>query len=194
MAAATMRAEYAANTVYGNVAYDLNRVNGYALPQEEEVLQPSPEELARERVQERLRERELARARAQAKAHAQTFGVPVLGILGILVVAALMIFVLFGYVELAEISAQTTRVKNDIAALNEQSAKLRIDYEMAFNLAEVETYAVNILGMTRMGADNVTVLGIAHEDKAEILSPDDTAAGWLARAGNILDTVLAYFK
>ena len=117
-----------------------------------------------------------------------------LGILGILVVAVLMIFVLFGYVELAEISAQTTRVKNDITALNEQSAKLRIDYEMAFNLAEVETYAVNILGMTRMNDSNVTVLHVTHEDKAEILSPDDTATGWLATAGRFLDNILAYFK
>lgn len=188
--AAAARAEYATGAVYGNVAYDLERVaGGYALPREREYDTPTPEELRRQRIEERLRAREDARARE--KAQAQTFGVPMLGIVGMLVAAALVVFVIFGYVQLAQISGETARVKSSIADLEEQNVSLKIRCEAEFNLLDVESYAMNVLGMVKLTDDNMNVHTVVRQDKAEILAQDDTAT-FLSRLGGLFDSIMEY--
>ena len=183
------RAEYASGAVYGNVAYDVPRAaGGYALPQEREL--PSPQEQQRERIEERLRARENARVRAREEG--QTFGVPLLGVVGMLVVAALLIFTLFGYVELAELSGETTNVKNSIAELEEVNTNLKIKCETEFSLMDVEAYATNVLGMIKPAATGSTSHTLTRNDKAEILAEDETA-GILSAIRGLFSSVAEYF-
>lgn len=187
MAAAQVK--YASAT-YGSEAYDLDRVQGYALPDEEAVREPSREEQIRERLNERARVRE--QARAEAEARSQTFGIPLLGIVGALVVAALMVTVLMGYIQLAEISGETSRVRSSIAELEERSEALKLTYETTFDLQSVESYAVNILGMTRGGAEEIYT-GVLLADRAQILAEDETA-GFVARLTGFLKSLPEYFS
>ncbi len=186
--AAAVKAQYSA--IYGSEAYDLDRVHGSALPEEEVYEEPS----SQERIQQRLDER--ARARAQAKvqteAASQTFGIPVLAIVGVLVVAALMITVLMGYIRLAQISGETSRVRSSIAQLEERQEILEINYETTFNMEEIESYAVNILGMSR-GLDELYTGGVILADRAQILAEDETA-GLGARIVGFLKSLPEYFS
>lgn len=186
--AAAVKAQYSAT--YGSEAYDLDRVQGYALPDEEIYEEPSSQERIRQRLDERARER--AKAKAQAEAASQTFGIPVLAIVGVLVVAALMITVLMGYIRLAQISGETSRVRASIAQLEERQEILEINYETTFNMEEVESYAVNILGMSR-GLDEMYTGGVILADRAQILAEDETA-GLGARIIGFLKSLPEYFS
>lgn len=187
--AAAAQIRYATAT-YGSEAYDLDRVQGYALPEEEAAEEPSREEQIRERLDERARAR--AQAKAEAQARSQTFGIPLLGMIGALVVAALMVTVLMGYIQLAEISGETSRVRSSIADLEERSEALKLQYETTFDMASVESYAVNILGMTRGGAREIYT-GVILSDRAQILAEDETA-GLLARVTGFLKSLPEYFS
>lgn len=186
--AAAVKAQYSAT--YGSEAYDLDRVQGYALPDEEIYEEPSSQERIRQRLDERARER--AKAKAQAEAASQTFGIPVLAIVGVLVVAALMITVLMGYIRLAQISGETSRVRASIAQLEERQEILEINYETTFNMEEIESYAVNILGMSR-GLDEMYTGGVILADRAQILAEDETA-GLGARIIGFLKSLPEYFS
>ena len=188
--AAAVKAQYSAT--YGSEAYDLDRVQGYALPDEEIYEEPSSQERIRQRLDERARERAKAKAQAQAEAASQTFGIPVLAIVGVLVVAALMITVLMGYIRLAQISGETSRVRASIAQLEERQEILEINYETTFNIEEIESYAVNILGMSR-GLDEMYTGGVILADRAQILAEDETA-GLGARIIGFLKSLPEYFS
>ena len=184
--AAAAQVKYASAT-YGSEAYDLDRVEGYALP-EEETAEPSREEKIRQRLDERAR----VRAQEKAKTQAQTFGIPLLGMVGAVVVAVLMITVLMGYIQLAEISGETSRVRASIEDLEERSEILKLQYETTFDMESVEAYAVNILGMTR-GSARETCTGVILADRAQVLAEDETA-GVLARITGFLKSLPEYFS
>lgn len=187
MAAAEV--QYATAT-YGSEAYDLERVRGYALPEEEVYGGPSSQERIQERLDERARER--ARAKAEEKAKTQVFGIPLLGMVGTAVVVVLMVTVLMGYIRLAEISAETSKVRSSIAELEERQEILEITYETTFNMQDIESYAVNILGMTR-GLDEMYTGGVILSDRGQVLAEDETA-GLLARLTGFLKSLPEYFS
>ncbi|MGM9521729.1 MAG: hypothetical protein ACI3VB_04545 [Oscillospiraceae bacterium] len=184
MAAGTAKAEYAQNAVYGNVAYDLSTA-GYAIPREDRTI---PAERPQERVRERAREEVQAAPREKA-----AFGVPVAGIIGVIAAAALMVFVLLAYVQLNEISSETSQLKSAISELTETGTRLRVTYESTFNLNEIEDYAINILGMTKLKDSCVTVFASDKTDKAEILNADDSAKGLISRASEFIGSLAEYF-
>ena len=190
MAAAAARVEYAGRAVYGSEAYDLDRVaTALPMPEEEYAPLPTPEELQRERIRERLLEREQARAKEKAKT--QVFGIPVLGIIGALAAAVLMISV--GFVELAAISGEISQVRSSISALEDKNEALRIKYEETFDMAQIEAYAVNILGMTRPEDGGNVYYSVYMSDRAEILAEDETA-GFFAQVVGFLKEIPEYFR
>ncbi len=185
--AAAVNMQYSAT--YGSEAYDLDRVQGYALPEEEAYEEPSSQERIRQRLDERARER--ARAKAQAEAASQTFGFPLLAVVGVIVTVVLMITVLMGYIRLAQISGETSRVRSSIAELEERQEILEINYETTFNMQDIESYAVNILGMSRGTEDMYG--GVILADRAQILAEDETA-GLGARIVGFLKSLPEYFS
>lgn len=189
MAAAAVNTQYA-QAVYGSAAYDLNRVPGYGEPEAREL--PTPEELARERLEKRARERAHERARAQEAARAQTFGFPLLGVVGGLVAAALLVLMLLGYVQLAAISGETSSMRSSISRLEEENEAIRMEYEAAFDMDDVELYAINILGMSKPDANGQNNYTVIIGDRAQILAEDETA-GVLARITGFFKSLTEYF-
>ena len=176
--------EYAVGGVYGNVAYDLSTA-GYALPREEEYSRPA------EQPRETVREREQVRTAVRER---QAFGLPLFGVIGTVAVAVVLVMVLMAYIQLAQVSSTTTQLKNSIADLEESGTMLRVRYESTFNLNEIETYAMNVLGMTKLDDSNTTVFEVEKADKAEILNPDDSAEGILSVVSRFLDSIGEYFS
>lgn len=189
MAAAAVKTQYA-QAMYGSAAYDLDRIPGYGEPEVREL--PTPEELARERLEKRARERAQERARAQEAARAQTFGVPLLAIVGGLAVAALLVLMLLGYVQLAAISGETSSMRSSISRLEEENEAIRIQYESTFDMDDIELYAINILGMYKPDANSQNNYTVIIGDRAQILAEDETA-GMLARITGFFKSLTEYF-
>lgn len=187
---ATTAIQYASNATYGSEAYDLDRLPGFGEPAREEAPAPTQEELIRERLAQRARARE--EAKAQEEARRQVFGIPLLAIIGGIVAAALLVAVLMGYVELAAISGEISQVRGSIEALTLKDEALRIQYENTFDMDAIETYAINILGMTRDDSSDSDVF-VFRSDKAEILAEDETASLG-ARLKGILSSLSEYFR
>lgn len=187
--AATTAVRYAASATYGSEAYDLRRLPGFGEPQEEVRAEPTREEQIRERLAERARARQEARALEEAKR--QVFGIPLLAIIGGIAAAVMLVTVLMGYIKLAAISGETTEVRNAIEELTERNEKLKLQYEMTFDMEEIETYAVNILGMARASDEDSGVV-IYRSDRAEILAEDETAS-LKARIVGFLKSIPEYF-
>ena len=192
--AAAMGTRYATGAVYGSEAYDLRRVPGYyeEIPQGETKVLPSPEELARERLERRARERAQERARAQEEKRAQAFGLPVLGLIGGVAAAAMLVLMLLGFVQLAALSGQTNAVRAEIAALQEENEAIKVRYETTFDMDEIEMYAVNILGMVKGDTEDQVIYTSALGDRAQVLSKDETS-GLLARLSAFFKDISEYF-
>ncbi len=191
-----------ADPVYGSVAYNYGST-AIPIPEREEPLpkrrpepapRTEPSELERERARERVRERERARAGEQTAERPHTFSIPVLGILGGLAVAVLAVLVLLSYVELTRLSTEQARLQQEMDRLNEQGNKLMIAYESTFNMSEIEHYAVNVLGMTKLTDEDTTLFRVNTDDRAEILNADDAEPGFFDRVADFFTSLAEYFR
>ena len=163
--------EYASGSVYGSVAYDLDR-----LPKEEE----KPEK----RVKVRVRTyREASSAQ----------GVSLFAVIGFAVFVAVMVFVLLAKVQLTQISDESVRLEKHIQELKEDEARLRIQYETTFNLTEIERYAVKKLGMVRADNSAATLMESANVDRAEVLAESDMVGSLFTEFKDFITSLLAYF-
>jgi stage V sporulation protein D (sporulation-specific penicillin-binding protein) len=91
--------------------------------------------------------------------------VPLFAVAGTLLVALVMIRLLVGYVSLTRLSHEAAELERRIAELMEEQAKLEIRYERAFDLEQVERYAMAELGMVRAGSEQKVYLNNALDDK-----------------------------
>ena len=66
-----------------------------------------------------------------------------LAVLGFAIAAVLIVISLVARVQLSQASAEVSALEDQYAELQEQQTRLRIDYESAFNLTEIEDYAIH---------------------------------------------------
>ena len=69
--------------------------------------------------------------------------------LGFVIAVAMLVFCLIARIEFTTVSAEAAELQSQLNQLTEDNSRLTIKYESALNLAEVEDYAVNTLGMQR---------------------------------------------
>ena len=72
-----------------------------------------------------------------------------MAVLGFAIAAVLLVISLVARVQLSQASAQVSALEDQYTQLQEQQTRLRIDYESAFNLTEIEDYAIHELGMQK---------------------------------------------
>ena len=111
-----------------------------------------------------------------------------LAVLGFAIAAVLIVVSLVARVQLSQASAE-------VSALQEQQTRLRIDYESAFNLTEIEDYAIHELGMQKPRSDQLYYISSDATDTAVVL--DQNAAEPLSladRLGDFFSSILEYFR
>ena len=115
-----------------------------------------------------------------------------MAVLGFAIAAVLIVFSLVARVQLSQASA----LEDQYAELQEQQTRLRIDYESAFNLTEIEDYAIHELGMQKPRSDQLYYISSSDAaDTAVVL--DQTAAEPLSladRFGDFLTSIVEYFR
>ena len=180
--AAQSKVNYATKSTYGSAAYDIFWQPYYEYD-EEEVLVP----------EEKPQEKAVARTRTRKKTEGR-YKFMLLSIAGIVFVAAVVVFVLLAYVQFTEVSHETAQLQEQLESLKEDEARLLIAYESAFNLNEVEDYAIGVLGMVKPSANQEVFISTTVPDKAVILDTEVEPAVTSRSFGEFLLSLLEYFK
>lgn len=119
-----------------------------------------------------------------------------LAVLGFAIAAVLIVVSLVARVQLSQASAEVSALEDQYTQLQEQQTRLRIDYESAFNLTEIEDYAIHKLGMQKPRSDQLYYISSSDAtDTAVVL--DQNAAEPLSladRLGDFFSSILEYFR
>lgn len=141
--------------IYGSLAYDLDT-------------------LARERQLEEAGEmpersgapQPKAQPRRHPQAQAKTRPSPLL-VGGIVLVCALVMVLLLGYVQLTMVSNQVVTLKNQLTTLQEEHVALVTEYEKTFDLATVKA-AAEEAGMSKPTSGQVQYIDLSGSDTAVV--------------------------
>lgn len=175
-----------ADAVYGNLAY---KSTAAQVPAREldRPIRPA------ERENEIIYEESKVRVRQKPKT-IQKQGISVFAIMGCVCVAGLFFLILLSYVSLAEISQKSVELTNELSTLKTEETRLQLDYESAFDLNEIEAYAINILGMTKAGENQVYYIQRSAGDQAIVLDTEQNESGILNSLSTLLTTLAGYFN
>ena len=141
--------------IYGSLAYDLDT-------------------LARERQLEEAGEmpersgapQPKAQPRRHPQAQAKTRPSPLL-VGGIVLVCALVMVLLLGYVQLTMVSNQVVTLKNQLTTLQEEHVALVTEYEKTFDLATVKA-AAEEAGMSKPTSGQIQYIDLSGSDTAVV--------------------------
>lgn len=141
--------------IYGSLAYDLDT-------------------LARERQLEEAGEmpersgapQPKAQPRRHPQAQAKTRPSPLL-VGGIVLVCALVMVLLLGYVQLTVVSNHVVTIKNQLATLEEEHVSLVTEYEKTFDLATIKA-AAEEAGMSKPTSGQVQYIDLSGSDTAVV--------------------------
>ena len=135
--------------VYGSLAYDLDSlVRERQLEEAGEMRQaaPAPQPKAQRRPQ----------AQAKARPSALLVG-------GIVMVTALVMVLLLGYVQLTTVSNHVVTIKNELATLEEEHVSLLTEYEKTFDLATIKA-AAEEAGMSKPTSGQIQYIDLSGAD------------------------------
>lgn len=173
----------AINRNYGeSVAYDLSRFDNRVRVREA---------LANEAVVTPDMPRAHSRAKAETKAKAH-LPIGAFTIVSYVVVIALALMLLMGYMTLNEIAVDTSRMQNELSQLQSDGAKLLVEYERAMNVGDLAAKA-SAAGMYAPGADQIGYVDISRSDKATVYSTD-SEGGFFENIEKFFLTVGGYFE
>ena len=178
MAAAAER-KYGQGAVFGSLAYDFNNPELY------------PEEYTEAQPKTRPQTRTEIHTRARTAVHTRQSIAPV-SIVGMLAAAFLVVTAILAQAKIVGISSRSVELRQELEQLEEQQAKLRIAYESAFNMAEIEDYAIHSLGMQKPRADQVFYIDTSSPDKAVVVAGGDDV-GFVDRVSDYLSGIAEYF-
>jgi len=110
-------------------------------------------------------------------------------ILGFALAAVLLVFSLFARAQLSQVSLQVVELQSQLTQLETEKQKLLIEYEYAFNLAEIEDYALRELGMQQPYSDQMYYINSGTPDRAEIIVPE-TNNSWFDKVFSVIGEYL----
>lgn len=114
-------------------------------------------------------------------------------ILGAAVAVVMLVFLMLSQVRLSIANKEVLQLENQIKTLQAQQDDLEISYETAFNLTELEDYAVNELGMQKPRSDQIFYVNGSAENKAVILDETARRSTVVDRVGDWFCRIAEYF-
>ena len=170
---------------YGNVAYDPAYAQPARRPAERggaEVLRPQPKV--------RPRQRAAARPKVQVREQGRVSIFAVVGFLAVGVFAAL---VLMSYVRLTVVSDQVVSLRSELNQLQSEETKLMAQYELAYDLQEIETQMLASGQMTKIQNWQTYTLELSEPDSVEYYQGWDLKEQLMSFAKNLVTAVKEYF-
>ena len=151
-----------------NVAYDLSMY--------EALLEPKPQKETKQQVKT---------VKIKNKYAFKNF----VDILSIAVIVSLVVGVIYTNAAITQTTNKIAQTQNAITELESEKAYLEFTLESRMSLDEIESYAVNVLGMVKMDSSQVEYIEIESENKTEF--SDGTLASRIEEA---VEPVLSYFE
>ena len=187
-AAARKRRYNTPRATYDSVAYDLSYTDTAAQP-----LRGG--EQTRTRPLVRPRERAAVRPKARVR---EAGAVSPFAVVGFLAVGVFAVLVLLSSIQLTTLSDDIASLKSDLSELEEQEGYLRTQYELAFDLAGIESAVTSDGSMVKPQAGQILYLDLSEPDSVVLFDEEETSAqglnGALQGIKDILDNVVEYFK
>ena len=110
-------------------------------------------------------------------------------ILSIAVIVSLVVGVIYTNAAITQTTNKIAQTQNAITELESEKAYLEFTLESRMSLDEIESYAINVLGMVKMDSSQVEYIEIESENKTEF--GEDKLADKIEQA---VEPVLSYFE
>lgn len=170
----------------GSLAYDLDAL----------VRERNLEEAGK--VHEHEREARQPQPRRQAQAQAQALPRPKASPLMvgcIVILAAMVMALIMGYVRLTTISGSVSRLKSELAVLNDEHVSLLTRYEQTFDLATIKETA-EAAGMIKPTGAQIEYVDLSGSDVAVVYQAgsDGVLDGLFRSVGDGLASLVEYFR
>ena len=141
--------------IYGSLAYDLDTLA------RERQLEEAGEMLERSGApQPKVQPRRHPQAQAKTRPSPLLVG-------GIVLVCALVMVLLFGYVQLTVVSNHVVTIKDQLATLEEEHVALVTEYEKTFDLATIKA-AAEEAGMSKPTSGQIQYIDLSGSDTAVV--------------------------
>lgn len=173
-------------TTYGSLAYDLD-----ALIREHNLEEAGKvQEHERQPVRRRPQTQRQAAAAAAPRAKASPL---VVGC--VVVLAAMVLLLIMGYVQLTTISGSMAAMKSELAELNDEHVSLLTKYEQTFDLATVKETA-EAAGMSKPTSAQIEYVDLSGSDTAVVYraSAEGLLTGIMNGVERGFNAVLEYFR
>ena len=88
--------------------------------------------------------------------------------------------------ELTEVKGENSKLSTQLGELDDEKRRLEIELEESTDLAQIEDYARNVLGMQPPESGQIVPIDTAGEDHGELISdsddsePDETTEDWIS--------------
>ena len=112
-------------------------------------------------------------------------------------VFAVALGIVASYMQLAAINLENAKLRQEITKLESEENALNAKKEQMYNLAYVEDYAQNTLGMVKLDKSQIHYLEMDSGDRmvlAEAAVSSDTGSALLDRLSQAFSTVLEYLN
>jgi len=119
-------------------------------------------------------------------------GISVFAVLGTLVVAVLMVFVVLAQINFNETAGETARLGIHLKELTERHRALELMFESAIDIKEVERFARDELGMSRPDTGQILIINTTPRDNAMAIGTNETRG--VQGFGLFLKSLTEYFR
>ena len=174
------------SAVYGSLAYDLDALARERQLDDAGKLPQRPRPQAQQEAQPVRRQKAAARASVQLS--------PAV-LIGTVIVTAMVVALMLGYVTLTDVSGSVSSIKREIADLDEQHIALLTEYEKTFDLATVKA-AAEAAGMSKPTSGQIQYIDLSGSDSVTLYKADSSGAldGLLDSLERGWSYVLEYFR
>jgi cell division protein FtsB len=111
-----------------------------------------------------------------------------------LCVFGVLAVMLTSYMRVNELSVQNDRLAAAISALEGRESALNAKKEQLYNLAFVEDYAKNVLGMVKLDKSEIHYVELSNPERMTAAAPDADAAGQVSALARGFNAVLEYLN
>ena len=171
---------------YTNVPYDAYDGSAARQLKGSEVLQPRPMVRPKERV--------VARPRVRVR---EAGAMSPFAVAGFLAIGVFAILLLFSYVKLTVTSQQIIDLRSEMTELRTEEAKLRAQYELAYDLESIENEMTANGSMVKPQNGQSIYVDLSEPDSVTLFAQEEAApgtAGFVDTIKSIVEEIVAYFN
>ncbi len=183
---------------YGNVAYKYDYYGDVAVaPAPQYAPQTTPRVAPAPRVKEKTVARPMphAPARVRVRVREQQPVAP-FAVIGLAVAAVLAVALLFGYIQLNSVYAETVQLQSQLSSLRSEGADLEAQYEEAFDLDTLQRAAA-ANALTTPDSAQTVYIDLSEGDNAVVYTTAENPTGLMAAlqsVGAFLSDALEFFR